>query len=84
MTARSRTLQALTDPHSSYRSWKRHRRRRVDKKRRARWYRESRLAWKWLHGMHDWAVRKVQVDADMEMFGAKKGSADGTGGDVSL
>lgn len=71
MSARSRTFAAVTDVFSAYRSHDSHRRRRVDKKRRARWFNESRLAMKWLRGLHNWASIQVEAKKMQEIFGGE-------------
>ncbi len=69
MSLRSRTFRAVTDFGSEARLPKRHRRWRVTKKRIVRFWREKRLAHKWLKGMHNWTAVKVEAQRLQELFG---------------
>lgn len=78
---RSRTIQAITDVGSAYRQPRPHRRWRVTKKREVRHRREHALAWKWLHGRHNWFKAAVEAARLAELFGdpedRQKLTADG-------
>ncbi len=69
MSGRSRTFRALTDYGSAARHPRPHRRRRITKKRWARFWREQSLATKWLKGMHNWTAVAVEAARLQEMFG---------------
>lgn len=69
---RSRTIQAITDVGSAYRGPRPHRRWRVTKKREARYLREYALAWKWLHGRHNWFLAAIEAARLAEMFGCRE------------